>query len=147
MPVHTNSIAVLASNGSAASTQLFQDIRGTPKLASQQVEVLRRRGVDGVGLRNLGEQGEPFPLLCYQFLANYATAKTAVVNAQALQGDGAEYGIRLTKDSVDWGVFGVIRVDEVLIRAVGAVAGSLVANPGVLLITRWMLVNQEIPTS
>lgn len=126
MPVHTYKIESLDDGGLAEDTYNFQDLIGEPQLSSKRIEILSRRGVDGVGLRDVGSIPEPFQLLGIAYFVDFAAAKDGADLLRALIGH--TYGCRLTINSVDWGVFDVLEVRPEPARACGAVVGSLVEN-------------------
>lgn len=132
MGVHTYKIERLDDTGTpeGAYTYEFQDLVGTVVLASEKIEILRRRGVDGSGLRAVGSIEDPFGLRATWFEASWSDAKDKIAALKALKGH--LYGVKLTKDSLDYGTFDVVEVAEQPPRAVTAVAGSLVANPQVI---------------
>ena len=141
MPVHTNKIELLDSGGSATETVLYQDIRGNFEYARNQVEVLRRKGVDGVGLRDIGSRGIEFTFSTVQYATSFGNATTVIQSAQSLIGSGAPYGVRIMQHSSNQGVYRVLGVRSVPPpRAVGAVAGSLIANPQVEVALQWRVI-------
>lgn len=146
MPIHTYRIELLNSAASAATTYNYQSIKGNVDNARLRVELLTRLGIDGVGIRELGNAGQPFAIEAVEHLENFGQVKTAIETYQALIGSGAEYGVRVTQHSVVQGVYGVLDVQprRGSPRALAAVAGSLLVNPQVELRTVWTLVNQEI---
>ena len=117
---------------------------GKVLLPSKQIEVLVRRGVDGTGIREVGSLAGPFTLRGSAFHASHADAKDAIESLEALKGH--DYGIKLTKKSIDYGRFDVVEVMELDDpRDVAAAAGALIANPAVLAIYSITLLHRPEP--
>lgn len=132
MPAQTYKIERLddVGNPEAAYTYNFQSLTGVVLLTSTQIEVITRRGIDGAGIRDIGSRPAPFTLRGMAFHQSFTDAKAAIAALEALKGH--QYGVRLTKESINYGAFDVVAVVEAgNPRAVGAVAGALIANPTV----------------
>lgn len=143
MPVHTQEIAVLDNVGNPVGAQTFGfvDLVGVPILASASVEVLARRGVDGVGLRVGGTRPQPFTLQSVAYPASFSIAKSVIANYKATK--GAEYGVRLTLNSVVYGTFDVIAVEEKSPpRAVLVKVGGQAGLDGVRQACAWTLIER-----
>lgn len=138
-------IEILDATGSATATQQFQDLLGITTWERMQVELLTRPGVDGVGVRELGSRGTPFEIVTLEYRTSLSAARTAAEAYQDYIGSGAPYGVRVTQADVDQGVFGVLDVRlAAQPHAIATAVGSLIANPGAVLLMRWTLVNQEL---
>lgn len=129
MPIHLQTLQPLDANGNPLTTLYFQDLTGEPLLSSERVEILSRRGVDGVGLRAVGSIPEPFQLLGTAYQESFAKAKDASQTLRNLIGH--QYGTRLTLNSVNWGTFDVLSALSDPPQAVFAVVGAIIPNPQV----------------
>lgn len=113
MALLTQKIAELNAAGSEveAGTYTFQDLIGQVLASSNQIETFKRRGVDGSGIRVLNSSPPTFTLRSTTYLDSFSDAKDAIAAYKELK--GKEFGVKLTKDSLDYGSFDVIAVEEV----------------------------------
>lgn len=112
MALLTQEIAELDSGGSkvGGGTYTFQDLTGTVVLQSTVLESFSRRGVDGAGVRVIASHPRPFTLTSTSYEDSFSDAKTAIANYKGLKGKA--YGVKLTKDSIDYLTFDVLEVEE-----------------------------------
>lgn len=129
MTLLTQEIAELdvSENEVSEGTFTFPKLTGIPSVPQKVAEILERRGVDGAGVRVIGQKPMPFTLESVGYVASYTAAKTAVTDYQGLI--GKQYGVKLTKDSIEWGIFDVISVREsappqTVVAKISGVAGS-----------------------
>jgi hypothetical protein len=90
-------------------TYTFIRLVGTPILPRKEAEILERRGVDGMGIRFVGTKARPFQLQTLNYLASFSAADAALEDYQALI--AKQYGVKLTKNALEVGIFDVIGVD------------------------------------
>lgn len=147
MTLLTQEIAELDSLGAevGGGTFTFPQLLGNPSVPEIIAEVLRRRGVDGAGVRVTTTTPEEFSLLSLSYVADYAAAKDAIADYQGLV--GKQYGVKLTKDDIEWGVFDVLRVKEaeppstVLAKVSGSPGGAAVRH-----VCSWLMIYRgEVP--
>lgn len=112
MALLTQKIAELNAAGAevGGGTHTFQDLIGQVVASSNELETFRRRGVDGAGVRVLANSPRPFTLQSTSYEDSFSDAKDAIAAYKELK--GKEYGVKLTKDSLDYGSFDVIAVEE-----------------------------------
>lgn len=145
MTLLTQEIAELDSGGSEVEegTFTFPKLIGIPSVPEKIAEVLRRRGVDGAGVRILTTTPEEFTLTSLGYVASYSAAKAAVADYQELI--GKQYGVQLTKDSIVWGVFDVLAVKESEPPATvtAKVSGVSGASSSVRHVCTWLLIYRK----
>lgn len=126
----------------------FQDLQGRVIRATERIEILRRKGVDGHGARKIGKVGEIFPLVSLEYITFDTDLDTTLQNAiarvqlyEALKGQ--PLGVRVTQRSIVTAPCEVVEVMEAETPAeIVAAAGSLVANPRVVLKCVWRLIHR-----
>lgn len=146
MSLLTQQIAELSEGGTAVpeGTFTFPLLVGLPSVPETVAEVLQRRGVDGSGVRIISVAPEPFMLQTTGYMASYSAAKDAIADYQSMV--GKPYGVKLTKDSVDWGHFDVLSVKEaeplhvVNVKVAGYSGGARVRQTCV-----WTLIYRDPP--
>lgn len=99
MPVHVNSI----------DSFTFADLVGTTYFSQQEIELIPRPGVDGLGARRSGVRGKPFVMVSICYHADFTTAAASLAEYTDLVGHNP---VSLTRNSVDMGNFLVLEVTE-----------------------------------
>jgi hypothetical protein len=119
----------------------FLRMEGNPDAISEQLEMITRPGVDGVGIRKVGGRGVPFQVNTWTDTASETVALSLFANYKALKGLGAQQFIyRSQTFAPDVAVLDVVQ--ESLDSFDGLVGGLNVATggAGVMLICMWTLV-------
>jgi hypothetical protein len=118
MPVHTNSIGDFS----------FLEMRGSPFLRQQDLEIIERDGVNGSGVRRLGLRGKPFQLETTNYLHDFATALAAMDAYKEAVGDDPVPLIRHSENEGNFIVLGVAERDcYAIFSAIGGIVS--VDNP------------------
>ena len=112
LPIHVNSI----------DSFVFWDLVGTIYLSQQQMEILQREGIDGLGFRRKGTSGKPFTLRSITYFDSFSDANTALASYSAVVGSGL---VTVTRNDIAITGFVVLGVAEAKPpEAVFNVAGS-----------------------
>ncbi len=116
----------------------FDDMRGTPPVMSQQIEILERLGVEGTGFRQKGVRSRQGKITTHAFHTSFSTAKA---NFAAYLRDlvGASDPQMITQHSITKGYYIIERVDEVELRACESVIGSIIQNPKAYQVCEWTI--------
>ncbi len=127
MPVLTNSIGEFE----------FLQMDGTPFYPQERLELIERAGVDGVGVRRLGEAGKPFEITTTNYEVSYATARSKMELYKWMVGDGP---VELVRHSVAEGYFVVLGVAESQRFPIFNSIGGLYGNEEICHVVTWTLV-------
>jgi hypothetical protein len=117
MPVHTNSIGSFD----------FIAMEGTVFLRQQELEIIKRPGVNGVGARRLGEQGKPFDIVTVNYEATLQAAANKLDDYIALK--NASNLVALVYHDIPYGFFLLLEVKEAkppyaIMSAIGGFTGG-----------------------
>lgn len=150
MPTLNYQIAALDNDPSPGDTDAtkeydFQDLQGEPRRATEQIQAIERLGVDYHGIRKTGIRAAPFTLRSIEYITFDTDLATTIGNAwdqlalyEALKGHAL--GVKVTQRSREHYPCDVLEVvEQQSPYAIGAAAGSLVANPAVQLNCIWTL--------
>ncbi|MEN1680787.1 MAG: hypothetical protein AAGJ46_14455 [Planctomycetota bacterium] len=125
----------------------FADMIGTIATVSKTSDVIVRRGVDGIGLRDTGNRAEPFSLVTVSHHASLADADGAMGLLKALQLSGP--GVRIIKHDVDRYPVHVLSVDYDQDPVwIGRIASARYPTSGPLveLRSRWRMLSYTQPS-
>lgn len=154
MPYLTYQIAAIDNNPSPGDTDAtkeydFQDLQGNPIRATEQIQVIQRRGVDYHGIRQTGKRGRPFTLRSIEYItwagdlaSTLEDAWDRVVLYEALK--GASLGVKVTqRDQAFWPCDVIAVEPQTPPFEIAGAAGSLVSNPRVQLNCVWQLIQRQ----
>lgn len=127
MPVHVNKIGEFQ----------FLQMAGPPYLRQEQVELIERPGVDGSGLRRLGQRGKPFQVVTTNYVESLAEAKAQMDLYKAEVADDTP--LELIRHSVSEGTFFVLAVVEQYKGAIFNSLGGFDGNEECLHVVTWTL--------
>lgn len=115
----------------------FDALRGEIQLEREENEVIVRPGVDGSGIRRLGQRGRPFVVETMRYETSYASAEVVL---QLYQGLIEIDPVQVVKNTiVSRDLHQVLEVEKVAISPCTTAVGTIVANPAAILIARWTL--------
>jgi hypothetical protein len=126
----------------AATYIAFDDILAAFQPKMEQVEVFARPGHDGESMRATGVRAEPTPMRTLRYVATRGDALDGIEFYAGLI-DGAPYEI--VQHGESFGFFRVLKVSPLPLIPCAAVAGSLIANPGILLAVDWLVLSTVEP--
>lgn len=115
----------------------FDALRGEIHLEREENEVIVRPGVDGSGIRRLGQRGRPFVVETMRYETSYASAEIVLHGYQELIRLDPLQVIKNSIASRD--LHQVLEVEKVAISPCTTAVGTIVANPSAILIARWTL--------
>ena len=128
MPLFSNSI----------DGNTFDDLQGSIVLRSEEIQVFKRLGVNGLGARLTGSRGRPFKLISVKYVLDFGAAKDALVLFAGLKGNNP---LTIIKQSVDYGLFLVLDVREAQeSQAILNPVGTIIANAQVRQVLEWTFV-------
>lgn len=120
----------------------FDDLLAAFQPKAVQLEVIVRPGVDGESLRETGVRADPTPMRTLFYVGDRGDAKSAIVAYIQLI-DGNPYEIIQHGES--WGFYQVLKVNPLPTIPCATAAGTIIPNPGILLVVDWLVLSTEAP--
>lgn len=99
----------------------FFDLQGAIVYRQEQLEIFERAGVNGSGIRRLGQRGEPFELVSVQFHEDFAAALAALQDYGDLAGTDP---VELVRNGESHGDYLVLNVKEIATEAVSTICAD-----------------------
>lgn len=126
MGVLTNSIGIYT----------FDDLRGEIERSREQLQVLRRAGINSVAFRKTGQRTGGFQLLSIHYVLDWTTARNALDAYKTLIGADPQ---TVFQHSVNQGTYVVSDVVQTQADAVVQTIGAIVPGAQVRQVCQWTL--------
>ena len=140
MPFLTNKITDNATP--TPDEYFFEDIQGSFQRRGAELQVIKRRGIDDVFLRDTGTRGQAFTFNTVHYVLDKQAAIDAL-DAYLLLLDGSVREI--IQHSESQGYYLLIGVKEVERRTVVSVKNAIIANASVRQVCQWTAIHVPEP--